>query len=140
MAKVIDTIEKDGVNYWIQKVRTLGKVVGFAPTKIRSTLEGLKEDFSDQEIVELACRQLREDSKNAVRPKYNKDKIKASSVIAAWQDGTLTAEMQAEANKLWQEPNASCKDFTEACGKLLGLGAGAIEDVDETQVHWDCVK
>ena len=140
MAKVIETIEKDGVLYWVQKVHTQGKTVGFAPTKVRKDLDELLADMEPEVICELACRQLREDSKNAVRPKYNKDKVKPADVLAAIGDGRLTAEMQIKANEMWQEANSAYKNFTEACGKLLGLGAGAIEDVDETQVHWDCVK
>jgi len=68
------TIKRDGIEYWLDSVKTANKNVGFAPTKVRLLLADLQTDLTNEQITSLANRQLRTDAKNLVRPKFSKDK------------------------------------------------------------------
>jgi hypothetical protein len=89
-------------------------------------------------IIELARRQLKQDAKNAVRAKYNKDKVTASMALNAIASGELSPDDIETANKALAD--GSAKSFTDACAKLLGIGEDALKNADASHIHWDCAR
>ena len=136
MAKETQIIEKDGVSYELEQVRYKSQVVGLAPTMLLDD-DSMVKQYGLADICELARRQIKQDAKNQVRAKYNKDKVSATTVINAIGSGDITPEQQAQAVKDMTAGKA--KNFTEACARFLGIGEDALKDVKPTHVHWDCV-
>lgn len=138
------TVERDGVKYSCTSVRHKGKNVGFAPSRIPQgelfddQLEWLTNEYGSEAIVKCFDRQIKQDAMNAVRGKFNKDKVSATTVINAIGDGRITAEMQQKAVK---EMKAGIhKTFTDACATYLGIGEDALKNADAAHIHWDCAK
>jgi hypothetical protein len=125
-----ELIERDGVKYEIADVQSGKKVVGRAPTRSYDTPQDMLDDIGPEVMFSLAIRQIRQDHANAVRAKFNKDKVSAS---------TVTKEIGTDAKKLIKvsefmkaHPDV---DFTEAACATLGLGPSA--KPDENRIHWD---
>jgi len=133
------TIERDGVTYWLDSVKTASKNVGFAPTKVRVDLDALLADLLPEAICNLANRQLRTDAKNLVRPKFSKDKVTPKVIENAINAGTMTEEMLRAAMKDFTDGKYE-HNWTNCCAAQLNLGKGALENVNEETIHWDCVK
>ena len=137
-----ETVEKDGAVYECTSVRHKGKNVGFAPTKIPQgesfddQLEWLTDEKGSKCIVKCFVRQLKQDAMNAVRAKYNKDKVSATTVINAIGSGDITAEMQKKAVE--EMTAGKYKTFTDACAAYLGIGEDALKNADSKHIHWDC--
>ena len=141
MARELQIVKRDEVDYWVKPVHTNKTCVGLSPVKVRKDLDEILADFSSEAITEFVNRQLITDAENAVRGKYNRDKVNATTVINLIGTGALTPEMQDIANKDWQsDAPGHSKDFTAACAKLLGLGKDALKNANPKQIHWDCVK
>lgn len=137
------TVEKDGVQYVCNPVRHKSKNVGFAPTKMPQgdnyddQLEWLTNEYGSDAIVKCFVRQNKQDAMNAVRAKYNKDKVSASAVLKAIGTGALTPEDIAAAT---EEMTAGKGAFTDLCAARLGIGEDALKNADPKHVHWDCAQ
>ncbi len=137
-------VERNGVKYSCQAVRHKGKNVGFAPAKTAQgkssddQLEWLTNKYGSKDIVACFTRQLKQDVMNAVRAKYSKDKVSATTVINAIGNGTITVEMQQKAVE--EMAAGKYKTFTDACAAYLGIGEGALKNADPKHIHWDCAK
>ena len=130
----VDT--KDEVDYYLHPVKWHSKDVGFAPVKVRKDLDDLLSDYTPEQIFELATTQLFTRARNAVAGKFNKDGFTASDVGAAVATGELTPDMQSQAHEMVK--NNQAKDFTEACGIVLGRDEKAKPNPNKT--HWDCAR
>ena len=131
--------------YELEPVHYKGKCVGLAPTKMiigkssDDALEWLTNEYGSEAIVGCFTRQLKQDVKNTVRAKYNKDKVTASAVIKACNSGQVSPEEYAEA---WKQTQAGkYKDLTTAiCTLYLGTGEDALKNADPSHKHWDCAR
>ena len=118
-------VEKDGVKYLVEDVKSAKVVVGCSPTRQATDLDELMEFVSPKDIFKFAYRQIRTDHCNKVRGKFNSKGTSAVAVVAAIAAGTITVEeIQAE----MKETHAA---FTDAATKLLKT------DPDPTAIHWD---
>jgi len=129
---------RDGIEYELEAVHYKSKCVGLAPTRSFDDDESMLEHYGLADLCSLATRQLKQDVKNAVRAKYNKDKVSATTVINAIGAGTITPEMQQQAVVEMQA--GKYKTFTDACAAYLGIGEDALKNADPSHVHWDCAK
>lgn len=136
MARETQIVERDGVSYEVEPVRYKTQCVGLAATRLLDDKE-MVEQYTLAAICELARRQKKQDAKNSVRAKFNRDKVSATAVINAIGTGQITTEMQAKAVELMNK-SAGAMNFTEACSRFLGIGEDALKDADPTHIHWDC--
>ena len=136
----------DGVEYRLAAVKTgkPAKCVGLAPTKViqgdtdDDKLEWLTNEYGSKVIVECFERKNIQDAENAVRGKYNKDKVTPTQMYGAIASGQLTPEMQREA---WDQVGlGKYKDFTEACCAMIGFGEAALDKANPSHIHWDCAR
>ena len=128
----------DGVEYELEPVKYKSKCVGLAPTRVFDDDESMLEHYGLSVLCSLAGRQLKQDAKNTVRAKYNKDKVSATTVINAIGAGTITPEMQQKAVELMKA--GKHKTFTDACAAFLGIGEDALKNADPSHIHWDCAR
>ena len=142
--KEIRVEEREGVEYELSPVEHAKKGVGLAPTKIPQgdteddKLEWLTNEYGAGAIVACFGRQLKQDSMNAVRGKYNKDKVTASTINRAIGDGTMTTEMIEQANKDFKDGKG--KNWTTCAAAIIGFGEDALKNADPEHIHWDCAK
>ena len=139
--KEIRVEEREGLKYELEAVHCKSKCVGLAPTQTfdgvaDDVLEKLLEVYGSDRIVACFTRQIKQDAKNLVRAKFNKDKVSATTVINAIGAGLITPEQQQQAVV---EMNAGkYKTFTDACAAYLGVGEDALKNIDSEHIHWDC--
>ena len=124
-------VEKDGQSFRCEEVRHEGQVVGLAPTldftgSFSEILEEMVQVFDDEQVVKWALRQMREEAKNKVRAKCNRDKVPDSVLLKASYNG------EVDMKEIVKLPE---KDRRKAIIKQLGLGKEAKPDA--TEVHWD---
>lgn len=144
--KEVLTETRDGVEYELEAVHYKGKCVGLAPTKKfiadgvewDDVLEKLIEAYHSADVAMSFTRQLKQDVKNIVRAKFNKDKVSATTVINAIGSGAITAEMQTKAVE--EMRSGKYKTFTDACAAYLGIGEDALKNADAEHIHWDCAR
>ncbi len=118
-------VEKDKVKYLIEDVKSSGKVVGKAPTKLATDLDELMA-FVDPEIIfKLAYRQMRTDHANKVRAKFNGKGTSAVAVVAAIAGEIISTE------EIKVEMKRTNSSFTDAATALLKT------DPDPEAIHWD---
>ena len=117
------------VAYTFSPVRHGGNQVGYSPRRSFDTDEEMLEYFGLPILCSLADRQKDQDGKNAVRAKFTKDKVKASSVVNALAAGEISVE---QINEVVRVKGLS---FTDAAASLMGIGKEA--KVEPNKVHWD---
>jgi len=127
-------VQKDGVDYRVEEVRHEGVCVGLAPTlqfdgSPPSALQAMIDVFSDETVLRLALRQMREEAKNKVRSKFLKEKVSDSVVLKAIVNGEV--DLKA-VDKMAQTESISKR---KAVVKMLGLGKESKPDAKK--VHWD---
>lgn len=120
MARVLSTITRDGVEYWVEivtKGRTLDengkdvpKIVGKSATRLVENLEEACEVYGTKVIFEKAMAQIRTDNRNAVRGSSDGGKLKASDVIQMFCDGTLDATVVNENALKWKVDNTTAAE------------------------------
>ena len=122
---------ENGVNveYLCSPVRHGGAQVGYAPRRKMVDLDEMLGVLSPEKIYSLADRQLDQDMKNAVRAKFTKDKVKASSVVNALASGEISVE---QINEIVRVKGLT---FTDAAASLMGVGKDA--KVEPYKIHWD---
>ena len=125
---------KDDVEYYLHPVKWHSKDVGFAPVKVRKDLDDLLEDYTKEQVFELATTQLFTRARNAVAGKFNKDGFTASDVGAAFLAGELTPELIAEAQEL--RKRGQYEQYHEAIAHVLGRDEKA--KPNPNKIHWDC--
>ena len=146
--KEVLTETREGVEYELTAVKhgKPAKCVGLAPTKQSPAnvvspddiLDWMLTEYGAEAIVKCFDRQNKQDVKNIVRGKYNKDKVSAATVINAIGDGRITAEMQQKAVK--EVAAGKHKTFTDACATYLGIGEDALKNADPKHIHWNCAR
>ena len=129
----------DGVEYELEPVHYKTKCVGLAPTQAYDGLEAMLEKMDDNAVFALAIRQLKQDVKNAVRAKYNKDNVSATTIINAQASGELTIEMMQAAKKDYDAGKYE-HNWTRCCAAQLGLGDDALAKANPSHIHWDCAR
>ena len=144
--KEIRVEEHGEYRYELEPVHYKSKCVGLAATKTAPDdhvspddhMDWLLNEYGVEAVVNCFSRQLKQDVKNAVRGKYNKDKVSATTMINAIGAGLITPEQQQQAVL---EMNAGkYKTFTDACAAYLGIGEDALKNADPEHIHWDCAK
>ena len=130
--------EHEGVEYELEPTKYKSRCVGLAPTRSFKTDEEMLEHYGLPALCALAGRQLKQDAKNAVRGKFNKDKVSASAVVKAIGSGVLTSEDVEMAALDVRE--GRYKTFTDACAARMGIGEDALENANPEHIHWDCAK
>jgi len=150
--KEVLTETREGVEYELSATKTgkPSKCVGLAPTKIPQgetfddKLEWLTNEYGSEAIVKCFARQNVQDAMNNVRAKYNKDKVTASAVIKAVNDGLVSPEEYAAAwadVKRENNPTGKFENLTTAiCTLYLGTGEDALKNADPAHIHWDCAR
>ena len=137
---------RDGKEYELFPVHHKGKCVGLAPVRSYTDIDAAEAEAETPEarkafrewLFTCGMRQAAQDAMNAVRAKYNKDKVSATTVINAIGAGIITPEMQQQAV---EEMNAGkYKTFTDACAAYLGIGEDALKNADSSHIHWDCAR
>lgn len=128
---------RDGIEYELEAVHYKSKCVGLAPTRCFDDDESMLEHYGLSDLCSLAKRQLKQDGKNAVRAKYNKDKVSASAVLKAIGAGELSPE---DIELATVDMKAGKGTFTDLCAARLGVGEDALKNADPSHVHWDCAK
>ena len=121
------------------------KCVGLAPTKqapadVHSPddiLDWMLNEYGAEAIVKCFDRQLKQDVKNNVRAKFNKDKVTATMANNAINDGRITPDQIVEATEIMKSGKMN---FTEAITTFLGVGEDALKNADATHIHWDCAR
>lgn len=137
--------EHNGKKYVLEAVEYQKKGVGLAPTlaiegeSADDQLDFLLQTYGSALIVSKFERQNKQDAKNAVRGKFNKDKVSATTIINAQASGELTIEMMASAKKDYDAGKYD-HNWTKCCAAQLGLGEDALAHADSTHIHWDCAK
>ena len=82
MATESKTVQRDGVDYLVEAVKSASKVVGLSPTRKAVDLDELMNILTPERIFKLAYRQLRTDHANKVRAKFNSKGESAIAVVA----------------------------------------------------------
>lgn len=120
-------VEKDGVEYVVDEVKSAKNIVGLAPTRHAVDLDELLEIVDAEKIFKLAYAQLRTNHQNIVRAKFNGKGKSAVAVINALGDpeNSLTVE------KINEEMKKSHTTFTDAATNLLTTAP------DPNAIHWD---
>ena len=129
----------DGVEYELEPTHYKSKCVGFAPTRSFDSDEEMLEHYGLSDLCAAAGRQKKQDAKNAVRGKYNKDKVSATTIINAQKTGEMTTEMFIAAKKDY-DANKYDHNWTKCCSVQLGIGDDALDKADATHKHWDCAR
>lgn len=125
MATESKVVNKDGVDYYADEVKSGKKIVGLAPTIKVKNLDELLAVVEPEDIFRFAYRQIRTDHKNSVRAKFSGTGKSAVAVIAGIAAGLITVE------EIQAEQARSKTDFTTAATKLLQT------DPDPDTIHWD---
>ena len=118
-------VEKDGVEYFVEEVKSASKIVGLSPTRKAVSLDEMLVFVEPETIFKLAYRQLRTDHKNIVRAKFNGKGKSAVAVVAGIAAGLITTE------QVQVEMERSHSTFTDAATALLTT------DPDPKAIHWD---
>ena len=138
---------RDGKEYELFPVHHKGKCIGLAPVRSYTDIDAAEAEAETPEarkafrewLFTCGMRQAAQDVMNAVRAKYNKDKVTASTVIKACNNGDVSPEQYQES---WDAVGAGTyKDLTTAiCTMWLSLGEDAFKKADPTHIHWDCAR
>jgi hypothetical protein len=132
-------VSPSGVECAVEETRFKGRCVGLAPTRNFTTDEEMLEHYKLSGLCALATRQLKQDAKNAVRAKYQRDQVSATTIINAQASGEMTPEMIAAA-KADYDAGKYEHNWTRCCAVQLGLGDDALAKADPRHIHWDCIK
>lgn len=127
MATEAKVVKRDDVEFYVDEVKSGGKIVGLSPTVKAIDLDELLAVFPDneEEVFKLAYRQMRTDHKNLVRAKFNGTGKSAVAVVAGIAAGLITTE------EIQVEMKRTSSTFTDAATSLLTT------DPDPDVIHWD---
>lgn len=110
---------------WIDDVKSGGKVVGHAPTKITDDVDDDIKTYGRDRCHTLIISQVRTNHKNTVRAKMAGGKLKASEVI------NLVVAGELDANKIKTYADSHNVDFSTAANEMM------VKESDPEKIHWD---